>query len=68
MNDGPKIVDLPTKPNEFRAAVDQMRRDEDAYLEMAGFYARVRRAYFLAYKEAGFTDAEALELAKKAPL
>jgi hypothetical protein len=67
-DDTPKLTALPTKPDEFRAAVEQMKRSEETYLEMAALYARIRFAYFLAYKGAGFSDEQALELCKRAPL
>ncbi len=68
MSDGPNIVGLPAQPDALRAAVEAMKRNAEAYVEMAAVHARIRRAYFLAYKATGFTDAEALELAKQAPL
>lgn len=68
MNDGPNIVGLPTKPNEMRAAVESIKRDADAFIEMGQVMARIRRAHFTAYIAEGFTPTEALELCKKVTL
>lgn len=63
--DTPTLVDLPQKPDEMRAAVELIKRDAAALIEMGIVMAKIRRAHFLAYKAEGFTDAEALELCKK---
>ena len=68
MSDGPNVVGLPTKPNEMRAAVESIKRDADAFVEMGQVMARIRRAHFLAYIAEGFTPGEALELCKKVTL
>lgn len=68
MSDGPNIVGLPSKPDEIMAAVEYLKRSEAAFVEMAALMARIRRAHFLAYKDAGFSDAEALVLCQKATL
>ena len=68
MSDGPNIVGLPTKANEIRAAVESLRREADAFIEMGVIMARIRRAHFTAYIAEGFTPTEALELCKKVTL
>lgn len=68
MSDGPNIVGLPTKPNEMRAAIEAIKRDADAFIEMGAVMARIRRAHFTAYIAEGFTPTEALELCKKVTL
>lgn len=62
-NEGPKIVDLAPK-NEMRAASDALRRQMPDLLASVGLIARLRRAQYLAYVEAGFTPQQALELCK----
>lgn len=68
MSEGPNIVGLPTKPNEMQAAVEAIKRDAQAFIEMGAVMARIRRAHFTAYIAEGFTPAEALELCKKVTL
>ncbi len=63
-----KVTEIPTKPNELRAALEEMKRAEDVYLEMAGMTARIRRTHYLAYIEEGFTKEEALVLCQKMTL
>ena len=41
MNDGPNVVGLPTKPDDLLAAIESMKRNEAAMVDMAGYYARV---------------------------
>lgn len=68
MTEGPNIVGLPTKPDEIRAAVESLKRNAEAFMEMGVVMARIRRAHFTAYIAEGFTPAEALELCKKVTL
>jgi len=68
MTDAPNIVGLPAKPDEIRAAVESLKRNAEAFIEMGVVMARIRRAHFSAYIAEGFTPAEALELCKKVTL
>lgn len=65
MSDRPTLVDLPVKKDVLSAAREQVMREFDAMVENQKVLARLRRASFLAHIEAGFTDAQALELCCK---
>jgi hypothetical protein len=59
------VVPLKQPPNEIEAAGESLRRNEAAMVENAKIVARLRRASYLAYREAGFTAEEALTLCTK---
>lgn len=61
---GPKVVDLAPK-NEYAAVGDSLRRNFDTLVANQKTIAQLRRAAFVAYVDAGFTDAQALELCCK---
>jgi len=61
MSDKPTIVQLETK-NEMKAGLEAFRRDLDGLTEQAKMVAHVKRAYFEALTDEGFTDEQALEL------
>lgn len=61
---GLRVVQLPER-NEVAAAGDAIKRNLDAMIANAPVLAAYRRAAFLAYVEAGFTPAQALELCAK---
>jgi len=61
MTDKPTIVQLDPK-NEMKAGLEAFRRDLDSLTEHARMVAHVKRAYFEALTDEGFTDEQALEL------
>lgn len=65
MND--RVVSLAShaKPDELLAAVAQLRDRLPGMLEYQRIMAKVKREAFVAYLEAGFTDAQALDLVKE---
>ncbi len=58
---GPKVVPMIPK-NNLAASVDSLKRNLDVFIENQQMLAKIRRASFLALVEAGFTEAQALEL------
>lgn len=58
-----KVVEIGTR-DAVKASVEESRRNLPAMLEHAKTMAQLRRAYYLAYVEEGFTEAQALELCK----
>lgn len=58
------IRQIPTKPDEFAAAIEGMRRNLDNFIEHAKLTAAIKRAYFDALVKEGFTPEQALELTK----
>lgn len=58
------IRQIPTKPDEFAAAIEGMRRNLDNFVEHAKLTAKIKRAYFNALVAEGFTPEQALELTK----
>ncbi len=61
---GPKVVDLP-EANKNKAMTEEFRRDLPDLMERASLVAKMRRAYFIAYVEAGFTEEQALQLCRQ---
>lgn len=59
-----KVVDMPQRQSETRAAIERLRREIGDALEAAVLVAKIRRAHYLAYIAEGFTEAQALELCK----
>jgi hypothetical protein len=60
---GPKVVPLQTK-DEMKAGIDAMKRNMPIILEHMALVASMKRTYYLALVEQGFTEAQALELCK----
>lgn len=58
------IRQIPTKPDEFAAAIEGMRRNLDNFIAHAKLTAAIKRAYFDALVKEGFTPEQALELTK----
>ncbi|URA06942.1 hypothetical protein Pfeifenkraut_BL30045 [Xanthomonas phage Pfeifenkraut] len=58
------IRQIPTKPDEFAAAIEGMKRNLDNFVEHAKVVAAIKRAYFDELVKQGFTPEQALELAK----
>jgi hypothetical protein len=61
--DTPTVVTLAPK-NDVKAAGDAFRRQLPELMENAKAVAQLRRAAYLAYLDAGFSEAQALELCK----
>lgn len=61
MTETPKIVPL-GKPDEFKAALENLKRQMPMLIEHAQLVAKIRRASYQALIEAGFTEAQALDL------
>jgi len=59
------VVQMKQPPTEIEAAGESLRRNEAAMVENAKIVARLRRASYLAYRDAGFTAEEALTLCTK---
>ncbi len=65
MGDGPKVVGLPkVEGDKLAGAVDEFRRKLPAMIEHHKLVARLQRAAYVNYLAEGFTEAQALELAK----
>ena len=56
---------LQTEADHLRAYAEQMKRELRTLLDIAQDIAKTRRAYYDAYVEAGFTEAQALILCQK---
>lgn len=59
-----KVIDMPTGPNEFKAGIEQLKRNEPDLVEMIGIVAGLKFQAFSRYVSAGFTPEQALELCK----
>lgn len=57
-----KITSIPTKPDPLKAAGERLSRDMDTLIANARTVARLKKAQYDAYVEAGFTPQQALEL------
>lgn len=57
-----KIIGFPK--NEIESAVQDLKRNLPAMIEHAKLLARIKRAAYLEYVNQGFTEQQALELAK----
>lgn len=68
MNDKTNIREIEQKPDELMGAVQSVKRNIGAYLEMADVMADIRRAHYDAYIRRGFTEDQAIELSKKVTL
>lgn len=55
---------LPPTPNDFRAAIEKVRRHLEDHLEFIKLDAQLRRAKYDAYIEVGFKPEEALLLVR----
>lgn len=56
------ITLLPATPNDFRAAIEKIKRHLDDHLEFIKLDAQLKRAKYDAYVEVGFKPEEALLL------
>jgi tRNA A58 N-methylase Trm61 len=61
----PKVVDLKQPPDALAAAGENLKRNLDTLVAHQVTIARLRRASYLALIDAGFTEAQALELCCK---
>jgi hypothetical protein len=59
------VVPLEQPKSEIAAAGEALRRSEKVLTDNAAVIARIRRANYLAYIEAGFSDEQALALCTK---
>lgn len=59
-----KLIDMPDTKNEFRAQLEIFKRGQKDFLEFIAIGASIKYHAFCKYKEAGFTDEQALELCK----
>jgi hypothetical protein len=64
-DNGPTLVSLPQKPDQLAAAGESLKRNFDTLVAHQLTLAKLRRASYLAHVEAGFTEAQALELCCK---
>lgn len=58
------ITLLPPTPNEFRAAIENVKRNMSDHLEFIQLDAQLRRAKYDAYIKVGFKPEEALLLVR----
>jgi len=65
MNEPPKIVHMNVARTELQKAFERMEQMEPLLQQHADMVARIRRANFLALKQVGFTDEQALTLCCK---
>jgi chromosome segregation ATPase len=63
----PNLTSIPGKTDEFKAAIEHLKRQMDSAIEYATLKAHLQRAAYNAYMKEGFTPAEALELCKTFP-
>ena len=61
----PTIVQMPERPSEAALAGEAVRRQEADIIKNAETIARIRRASYLAYINAGFDEKQAMELCTK---
>ena len=59
-----KVIDMPNGPNEFKAGIEQIKRNQPDLIEIIGIVAGLKFQAFTRYVEAGFTPEQALELCK----
>lgn len=59
-----KVIDMPSGPNEFKAGIEQLKRNQPEFIEMIGIVAGLKFQAFSQYVAAGFTPEQALELCK----
>lgn len=57
-------IDGGGKPDEIRDAIRNMREHLPEFIERVQLIAKVQRAKFVALKQEGFTDEQALQLCK----
>lgn len=67
VGEGPKLVTLPEQ-DKLKAANEELKRLAPIMIEAAPYYAKIRRATYLALIAEGFTEAEALVLCQKTSL
>lgn len=60
-----KITSIPTSTDELRGSIEEVKRMLPLLMEIRREVAELRYSMFLAYKDAGFNDAQAIELCKK---
>lgn len=56
---------LRTKPDEFQAHAEQLRRELGALVDLSVDIAKARKALYDAYVAAGFTETQALGMCQK---
>jgi hypothetical protein len=61
------VVDMPDK-NDMRAAIELIKRHRKDLIEMISIGSALKYHAFTKYKEAGFTEQQALELCKASVL
>lgn len=62
--DVPKLVQLPEKPSEFAIAAEKLKRELNMMIEASSNIARIKKAQYDAFLDAGFTPQQAMELIK----
>lgn len=67
MSEGPKLLEFPDQ-DKHKAMIEEMRRLAPTLIESAGYYAKIRRANYLALIAEGFIKEEALILCQKTSL
>lgn len=65
MDEGPKLLSIPTKPDALAAGCELLKRDFDTLVSYHREIAKLRYQSFLAHKAAGFNDQQALELCRQ---
>lgn len=58
------LIPIETKPNEVRAALEEMKRGMDDQIKIIKLLAELRRAKYQAHIDQGFSEDQALELCK----
>ena len=58
------ITEFPTKPDSFKAAVEEAARNLDSHLQLIRLVAVMRKELFDALVKEGFTELQALEIVK----
>lgn len=59
------ISEIPTDKDEIKGAVENLKRNADAMIEMSSLLARIRWESYRAHLAQGFTEEQALALCAK---